>query len=134
MLSDHQKSTIRYWEWRRLIFNALLLADAWLGWSISNALTTGVDEVPAARLTDPGVIRRFAVMFLILNLAFCIGYVVEFAAGRMKKFWPKPFRSILFVAICVCAIWLHGSNAGRIAKEAAYTKAGVFGYGASATP
>jgi len=134
MLSDHQKSVIRYWEWRRLIFNALLLADSWFGWSISTMLTTSVDEVPAARLSDPGVIGRFIVAFAILNLGFCIGYAFDFFVGRPKKLWPRPCRSILFVAICVSAILLYGRHAGRIAKEAAYTKAGVFGYGASAKP
>ena len=134
MLSDHQKSVIRYWEWRRLIFNALLLADAWFGWSISNMLTTGVDEMPAARLTDPGVIWRFVVAFAILTLGFCIGYAFDFSIGHPKKFWPRPFRSILFVVICVSAIVLGGSHSGRIAKEAAYTKVGAFGYGASAKP
>jgi 4-hydroxybenzoate polyprenyltransferase len=134
MLSDHQKSVIRYWEWRRLIFNAVLLADAWFGWWISNMLTTGVDEMPAARLTDPGVIWRFIVAFAILNLGFCIGYAFDFSIGHPKKFWPRPFRSILFIVICVSAIVLGGSHSGRIAKEAAYTKVGALGYGASAKP
>ena len=131
---DYRKAVIRYWELRRIIFNVLLLADAWLGWSISNAFNVGIDDIPGARLSDPGVLLRFAVMFLVVNIAFCVGYVFDFTIGRPRKLWPAPFRAILLVAICVSSLWLSGGYAGKIAKEAAYTKAGVFGCGASEKP
>ncbi len=131
---DYRKAVIRYWEFRRIIFNVLLLADAWLGWSISNAFNVGIDDIPGARLSDPGVLLRFAVMFLVVNIAFCVGYVFDFTIGRPRELWPAPFRAILFVAICVSSLWLSGGHAGKIAKEAAYTKAGVFGCGASEKP
>ena len=70
MHAEQMKSVIRYWEWRRLIFNALLFAAAWLGWTISNAFNAGIDEIPGARLSDPGVIGRFIVMFVILMSLF----------------------------------------------------------------
>lgn len=131
MFSDYQKSAIRYWEKRRLILNAILLTDAWISWSISNAFTVGIDDISGAKISDPGVLWQFVKIFAVLNIIFSMGYVAEFFihAPTPKKYWPTPFRTVFMVLLCVTCLWGLGSRSGTIAMEAAYTKAGVFGYG-----
>lgn len=131
MLLEHQKSAVRYWEKRRLILNALFLADAWFSWSISNALNVGVDDIPGARITDPGVLWLFVKIFAGLNIIFSMGYVAEFFSESTKprKFWPDPVRALLMVSLCLVCFWAMGARAGTIAIDAAYAKAGVFGHG-----
>ena len=131
MLLDYQKSAVRYWEKRRLILNALLLAQAWAGWSISNAFNAGIDEIPGARITDPGVLWQFVKIFAVLNVVFSMGYVAEFfsQSATPRKYWPDPIRALLMVLLCLACVLGLGARAGKIAKEAAYTKASVFGHG-----
>ncbi|MDD2764914.1 MAG: hypothetical protein PHE83_13175 [Opitutaceae bacterium] len=131
MLLEHQKSAVRYWEKRRLIFNALIFAQAWIGWGISNAFNVGIDEIPGARITDAGVLWQFVKIFAVLNIVFSMGYVAEFfsQSHAPRKYWPDPFRALLLVFLCLVCMWGLGARAGKIAKEAAYTKAGVFGFG-----
>ncbi len=136
MMPEQKTAAIRYWEKRRVIFNALLLIDACIGWNISNAFNAGIDDIPGARITDAGVLWQFAMIFFALNFAFCIGYVAEYfcMANPPRKFWPGHFRSLLLAAICLISMWAMGGRAGKIAKEAAYTKAGVLGFGAEKHP
>ncbi len=131
MLLDYQKSAVRYWEIRRLILNALLLALAWVGWNISNAFSVAIDDIPGARITDSGVLWQFVKIFAGLNIVFSMGYVAEFLSqsSSPRKYWPNPFRALLMVFLCLVCMWGIWSRAGKIAAEAAYTKAGVFGYG-----
>jgi hypothetical protein len=131
MLLDHQKKAIGYWEKRRIILNTFLIVQAWLGWSISNAFNAGIDEIPGARITDPGVLWQFFKIFAGLNVIFCMGYVAEFffQSPASRKYWPFPIRSLLMVSLCIICLWTLGARASRIAQQSAYAKAGVFGYG-----
>ncbi len=131
MLLEHQKSALRYWEKRRLILNALLLAQAWVGWSISNAFNAGIDDIPGARITDPGVLWQFVKIFAGLNIVFSMGYVAEFfsQSSSPRKYWPDPIRALVMVFLCLVCMGGLGARATKIAQQASYTKAGVFGYG-----
>ena len=131
MLLEHRKSVVRYWERRRLVLNVVLIGQAWIGWSISNAFNAGIDDIPGARITDAGVLWRFVQIFSVLNLVFCMGYVAEFfsLSTAPRKYWPDPLRPLLVVSLCLVCMWGLGNRASTIARESAYTKAGVFGYG-----
>jgi hypothetical protein len=131
VLIEHQKLAVRYWEKRRLILNLLLLTQSWVGWSISNAFNAGIDDIPGARITDPGVLWQFVKIFTGLNIVFSMGYVAEFfsQSSSPRKYWPDPFRMLLMVSLCLVCMWGLGARATNIAQQTAYTKAGVFGYG-----
>ena len=117
MQLEQMKQAVSYWEKRRLLFNALLIADAWFSWGISNAFNVGIDDIPGARITDAGVLWRFLAVFGVLNLAFCVGYLADYVllTNPPKKLWPKPLRSVFLVVACLLSMWAMGGQAGKIA-------------------
>lgn len=127
MLTDYRNGAAKYWESRRIIFNLSVLLAAWLGWGVSNAFNVGIDDVPGARVTDPGVLFSFVKLFAVMNAAFCIGYAAEFfcMADTARKWWPAPLRTILLIGLCALAMWCASSWAGSVAREAAYSKSGL---------
>ncbi len=127
MLTAHRNKAAKYWERRRIVFNGLLLLAASFGWGISNAFNVGIDDIPGARVTDPGVLFGFLKIFAYLNIGFCLGYAAEFIwmSDEPRKLWPMPLRPLLLIVLCAVSMWHLSSRAGAIAKEAAYHKSGV---------
>jgi hypothetical protein len=136
MSPSRQTQVIKYWEVWRVIFNVLLIGSAWVGWEISNSFNVAIDKIHSARITDPGVLWHFLGIFAVCNLAFSLGYAAEFMgmAKQLRRLWPMLIRPLLLISICPIGMWDMSEQAGKIAQEAAYTKAGVFGYGAGKHP
>jgi len=120
MLTANQREAVRYWEIRRLIINVLMIGAAYFGWGIANSFNVGIDELPGARFSDPGIATDFCWVFVSLNLVFCVGYAGEYflQTEPKKKFWPWPARTIL---LCVISLFLLGLASKAGTRLAYYT-------------
>ena len=125
MLTVNQREAVRYWEIRRLILNTLMVGAANLGWGIANSFNVGIDELPGARFSDPGIASDFCWVFVGLNLAFSVGYVGEyfFQTEPKKKFWPRPARTILFFILSLLSLGLAAKAGTRLAYHSSIEKA-----------
>jgi hypothetical protein len=121
------KRNVKYWERRRIVFNFVLLAASWAGWSLSNGFNVGVDQIHGARITDPGVVWRLVVVFVIYNIAFSIGYVIDVAFGenRRSSLVLRMLRPAFVVMLCLVSMWFISGNVATIAQHSAYSKAGM---------
>lgn len=79
---------------------------------------------------------HFLKIFIGFNLAFSLGYAAEFImhGESVIRLWRMPVRPLMLASICLIGMWTISGQAGKIAQEAAYTKAGVYGYGAGKRP
>ena len=125
MLTANQREAVHYWEVRRLILNALMVGSANLGWGFANSFNVGIDELPGARFSDPGMVSSFCWVFVLLNLAFSVGYAGEyfFQTEPKKKFWPRPARTILLCVISLLLLGLASKAGTRLAYYTSIEKA-----------
>jgi hypothetical protein len=93
-----QKAAVRYWEIRRVFFVVLVLLWGHFSWGLSNSFNAGIDGMPVARYSDPGVVGSLIAVFFAANAIYSLGYVAEFFLSGWR-FWAKPCRTILFLAL-----------------------------------
>ncbi len=109
------------WECLRLPFNGFCAAGAWVAWSLYAAVTSGVDELPPATLSDPGAIRYFAYAFGLLNLAYFLVYAAEFLGRAISPGTARFFAIIVYVTGCgfgfILGLKASASIAGYIVSE-----------------
>jgi hypothetical protein len=95
-LRESATDAIRFWEPRRLIYNAALAAIVLLSF---------VASYPASRveLTVDGALGVF-LLAALANIAYCAAYVVDIFAqlSDYRELWRK-FRWILFLIGMLCA-------------------------------
>ena len=117
MLTETQREAVKYWEIRRLVLNVLMIGAANFGWGLANSFNVGIDDLPGARVSDPGVISDFVLVFVVLNLAYSLGYIGEylFQIEPKKKFWPRPARTILLSVIFLLLLAFASKAGSRLA-------------------
>jgi len=120
MLDDFRKSTVSYWEKRRLIYNLLLLPSALLGWNLSADFTYSIDDRIPASTGDPFVIRSVLYLLLLANVCYSMVYVLEvfMMSEKRKPFWPRGGRTVVFGIGCALGMLLASSSAFHLQTAA----------------
>lgn len=116
MIKDLKKEAIAYWEKRRIIYNLLLAAAAFVGWQISSELTYNIDDSYPASLLDPKVMLAFVVCCLVANVCYSLCYILEFlfiSENPIQK-WKFPGRAIVFSLGCIIGLILAAEGANNI--------------------
>ena len=121
-MSLEHKKAVHYWETRRVVFIACVAFAGHLSWGFSNSFNAGIDELPIARYSAPGVWRILVATFVVLNAVLSMGYVAEFfAVGR--RFWPNPARTLLLLFLtgfgCFYAMGVAAQTADRLSLHQA---------------
>jgi hypothetical protein len=121
-MTSAQKSAVRYWELRRIVFILLIIGAGDLGWGLSNSFNAGIDDLPVSRYSELGSWGGAIMSFIALNALFSMGYVAEyFFEGRSR--WPKSSRTLLFLGLtvfgCFHAIGIGGIMSDRLSLRKA---------------
>ncbi len=88
-ISDTLTDAIRYWEPRRIAYNAILVAIV---------VTTFVLHWPESRSAiSVELLQRFFILAVLANVAYCAAYVVDIAVqlSAFRTSW-KRYRWVLF--------------------------------------
>jgi hypothetical protein len=120
---DTCKLRIKRWKLLRIPFNVICLFSAWLSWVIANAFNAGIDEIQPAYLRDEGVILQILLLFVFLNVSYCLVYSIEFVllAFPLRK-WLRVLKGSVFLAGCICGFWIAGREVSSIAIHTAFSK------------
>ena len=116
MIHKTKKTTIAYWERRRILYNILLVPPSLIAWQISKEFTYYIDDQTPARLSDPAVMLALVILCISANICYCFAYVFEFffLADEPYRFWPRPGRTVLFVLGCLLGMWLASSTMSQL--------------------
>jgi hypothetical protein len=102
----YRKSAIRFWERRRILFNALLIPPALFTYYFGRDISMGVGDAPAFGLDV------VAILFFIsaggANACYSIVYMLEFwmADSNLESGWQNGGRTGIYVIGVVIAIGL----------------------------
>jgi hypothetical protein len=99
--SEAASSALRYWEPRRLLYNAVLfavvVAHFWEGWPASRAFL------------QRDMLLGFFVLAVLANVAYCAAYAVDlfvqFSGARSA--WPRWRWSVLAIGIAFASVLAH---------------------------
>jgi hypothetical protein len=113
----NKRSTICYWEWRRLIYNLLLVPPALVGYFVSVGSRGGMWEIGPQYFY---LLFRLAVAALEANICYSFVYALEFLFGSEKpdSRWQRFGRMTVFVAgvlLAVCLALRGGYDIGEMA-------------------
>lgn len=114
-LKERRRSIVRYWEWRRMAFNAVLFPPAFVGWFLGGMASSIVGD--PTRIELPGIALLFATYAAVANICFSYVYVFEiwFLGDDDDSFWPKRGRSLTFIGGTLVAIVLAFAGGRQIA-------------------
>lgn len=93
-----KKRTVRYWERRRIAFNAMLLPPTFVGYVLTGELSAAMED--KARFGFGGVLALLLVCAIGANFCFSLVYAGEFLFGSEDESsgWMRSGRNIVFVA------------------------------------
>ena len=89
-ISEMLTDAIRYWEPRRIVYNAILAAVV---------VTPFVLHWPESRsAVSLDLLQRFFILAVLANVAYCAAYVVDIAvqSSAFRASW-KSYRWVLFL-------------------------------------
>ena len=111
----YQRSAIRYWERRRIVFNLVLFPPAVFSFLIVGGIEAGLGGVPV--LTDLQVLIRFIGAAIGANVCYSFAYVLEFWFGSdsPESGWLHWGRTAVLVTGVLCAIVLATFGGAAIA-------------------
>jgi hypothetical protein len=100
-----RKSAVRYWERRRIIFNAALVLPALLGYGLADTLNW-VGDPHQTHYTF--IIPMFLVSALGANICYSFSYALEFLFGSDNPIsrWQRYGRTTAFVGGVLFAMLL----------------------------
>lgn len=112
---SYRTQAIRYWEWRRIVFNLLLMPPAAIGWIIGGMLGLFNDMNPQRAVHED--LLDFAICAVGANLCFTLVYVFEFLFGSDDPAspWTAHGRWMLYAAGIVIGVILALSSGMLIA-------------------
>ena len=121
MTKDYRRHTIRYWERRRILFNAIILVMFLFTWPVSQAFTAGIDDKIPASLLDPFTVIAIGCSFLLCNVCYSIVYALEFIFYNedAKSFWPTTGRALIFIAGCLVVLFTAGPHFSNLERQLA---------------
>lgn len=92
----YRASAIRYWERRRVVFNAALILPTVLGYLPAAGVSAGVGDV--RQLSDFQLIAAFASAALAANVCYTFAYAAEFLFGSddPTSKWLSSGRALVF--------------------------------------
>jgi hypothetical protein len=109
---DALTDAIRYWEVRRIAYNAILMAVV---------VAVFVLQLPGSRWAlSPDVAQTFFILAVLANVAYCAAYVVDVVAqySGFRATW-KRYRWVLFaVGIVFASIIARFFAAGMFSHAA----------------
>jgi hypothetical protein len=93
-----RRLTIRYWERKRLWYNAALVVPTLLGFGLSGLANAPLDDRPS-QVGLGGILFALMLMMVAANVVFCLAYAFEFVwAGRGGPKTQQRFaRRLAFV-------------------------------------
>ena len=102
---NFKRTTIRYWERRRIVYNLALVPPAFVGYMLAAGVISVGDERPLHPLF---VFFLFAVSALGANICYSFAYGLEFLFGNddPTSRWLRYGRSTAFSAGLVFAMLL----------------------------
>ncbi len=117
-MGDHatiRNAAIRYWERRRIAYNAALVLPALLGYGIGGGISAAVGD--QRHLGVGPVAALFFASAIAANLCFSFGYALEFWFGTddPNSRWPRFWRPMIVVMGTVLSMLLAlagGRNIG----------------------
>ena len=91
-----RKTAVRYWERRRIIYNAALVLPALFGFGLNDTLLWGGDPHP---IHYSYILPWFALSALGANICYSFAYVMEFLFGKddPASTWLRSGRTTAFV-------------------------------------
>ncbi len=94
----YKRSAVRYCEWRRIIYNLLLVPPAVFSFMIIGGIEAGLGRVPV--LTTSQVLIRFIGAAMGANICYSFAYVLEFWFGSdvPEPHWLRWSRTAALVA------------------------------------
>jgi hypothetical protein len=113
--SAFRGSAIRYWEWRRLFYNAALVLPALIGYAVTDV----VNHVGDGHNSDNA---RLFVWFVLAavgaNICYTFAYALEFLFGKDEptSWWFKYGRTLVFCGGLILAILLAFLGGRNIAN------------------
>jgi hypothetical protein len=111
-ISDVLTDAIRYWELRRIAYNAILVAIV---------VAVFVLQLPESRSAmSVDLLLRFFILAVLANVAYCTAYVVDVAvqSSAFQTSW-KSYRWVLFAIGVVFATIIARFIAARMFSHAA---------------
>lgn len=114
-LPAYRAAAIRYWEFRRLVFNALLVVPAAFGYIITAGISAAVGDQRFLETVD--VVIQFAVSCVAANLCYSFVYAFEFLFGNdnVMSRWLQSGRVTVFTFGTLFAMLLALWGGHRIA-------------------
>jgi hypothetical protein len=113
-ISEHKREAVRYWEWRRIAYNAALVLPALLGFH------SGATAAARSGLVRDGgtemVILLFALWAIPANICYTFAYALEFLFGSddESSWWLESGRPIAFVLGTLLAMALAFFGGGDV--------------------
>tara|TARA_B100002052_G_C15321172_1_gene349818 strand:- start:66 stop:455 length:390 start_codon:yes stop_codon:yes gene_type:complete len=116
MLRELRREALTYWEKRRILYNLLLVAAGWFGWTFSQSITYHIDDREPASVTNPEVIIALIILFVGANICYSTVYILEFffMSEKKGKFWPFPGRTIFLILGCILGMMLANQNMSQL--------------------
>jgi hypothetical protein len=95
--SGFRKTAIRYWERRRIVYNAALIPPAFFGYIVCAGVSAGVGDRRFLGLGS--VIGLFVVSAVGANICYSFAYVLEFLIGSKgsNSWWLRWGRTTLLI-------------------------------------
>jgi len=95
---SYRRSVIRYWEWRRIVFNLAIAPVAFVSYTVCAGIEAGLGADP--RLTTGDVVRLFVQAAIAANVCYTFAYVLEFLFGSdaPNSRWSAWARTAVFVS------------------------------------
>ncbi len=103
-MHPRQKSAIRYWERRRIIYNVLLTPPALLGWGLGGAVGGAVED--RAVVGIGGLMLLFIFAAICANICYTFSYALEFLLLSADDDGAalRNSRTVAFFAGCILSI------------------------------
>jgi hypothetical protein len=111
---SYRRSAVRYWECRRIIYNAVLILPALVGYGFTDSFNWVGDP---HRTHYAYIIPLFLVSAICANICYSFSYALEFLFGSddPTSSWPQLGRSTVLTSGILLSIWLAFVGGGIIA-------------------
>src|SRR5258707_118460 len=103
---SYRRSAIRYWEWRRILYNLALIPSAFFSFMICGATSGATDDVSI--LSTGEILRMFVLSAVGANICYSFAYVLEFLFGsnEPESRWPRWGRTTALISGILVAMVL----------------------------
>ena len=108
-----RRLAIRYWERKRLWYNAALVVPTLLGFGVSS-LANALDDLPS-QVGVGGMLLALLLLIVAANLVFCLAYAFEFLWGSQGRpitqlRLARPVVFVVGLLLAAVLAFIGGSN------------------------